>query len=184
MFVLPLHRRTALAARKSGRLLRREARIIEDGLVPPRIRISYFALPGEDRERREVVTVDGIVHQPLEATNRPIEYYGQTFIVERELLLDAPGTMMIEIDGEIVPLVRNLSGTGALFPWEHEARAESVVDPGSEGPARRGRSAIGTAVRNTRLGALALDPRRIRPALARRVGRLRRRLPTQRLRQR
>ena len=58
---LPLHRRTALAARKSGRLCVKKRVSSGTTSTARRIRLSYFALPGEDRELSEVVTVDGMV---------------------------------------------------------------------------------------------------------------------------
>jgi hypothetical protein len=116
---LPLHLRTALAARKSGRLLRPEARVVDDEAAAGVVRISYFRLPGDRDDKQEVITVDGIVRTPVHSIDHPIEYYGEIFLVARELVIDALGTVMLEVDGEVLPLTVGHAGTGAWSP-RHE----------------------------------------------------------------
>jgi glycosyltransferase involved in cell wall biosynthesis len=155
---LPLHMRTALAARKTGRLLRPEARLTSDGEAR-RTRISFFTLPQEIDEKHVTVTVDGLAQPPLHATARTIEYYGEAFLAEHELAVDASGTVVVEVDGEVLPLTERRSGTGAIFPWELPART---------GVARSILSAVGRRVvrGGTRLRA-ALAARRAESRRAR-----------------
>ena len=166
---LPLHLRTALVARKCSRLARPHAHLVGSDRAERRIRVSYFALPGQPPERNEVITIDGIVRPPLEATTRPIEYYGQTFLMERELLLDASGTVTIEVDGEILPLTASASGTGPWFPWEHEPPSASDADGTVPSDLRAECTPAPPRPLGIRLGSLARNPRRIGPALDRRA---------------
>jgi len=58
--------------------------------------------------------------QPLTATERPIEYYGQVFLIERTLEIEASGTVMLFLDGDACALSTRSEGTGALFRWDRE----------------------------------------------------------------
>jgi glycosyltransferase involved in cell wall biosynthesis len=110
-----LHHRTAWLARKTGRLVRPEARVVERDPTTRRVRLSYHCSTGDPDER---ITVDGVRRHPVEASTRPLEYYGATFLHQRDVLVEADGALVVEVDGEVLPLTERSSGCGVLFPWE------------------------------------------------------------------
>ena len=108
---LSLRIRSALFARKTGRLAAREARLEPDG--PSSVVVSYFRLP--DQQGAEVITVDGTVRRAREITDRPVEYYGEVFLIERSLRIEVAGTLMMFVDGDAVSLSTSPDGTARGF---------------------------------------------------------------------
>ena len=100
--------------------------------------ITYFRLP--DQPGAEVIMVDGEVRQALETTDRPVEYYGEVFLVERSLRIDAPGTLMMLVDGEAVYCRRTRTGRArgsdgiAGRPWLRPCPLPPTSDPARPDP--------------------------------------------------
>jgi glycosyltransferase involved in cell wall biosynthesis len=118
---VPLHTRVALVVRKTGRLVDREARLSRHHDDPELVRITYFALPGEEAGL-EVVTADGLAVEPLGSAWHAIEYYGETFLLVRTIDIRAGGTLMLSLDGETRPLSTGDSGVCVSFPWDRPRR--------------------------------------------------------------
>jgi hypothetical protein len=153
--------RAALAARKTGRLLRPEAWVVSVDAERRLARIAYHSLSATPAE---LLTVDARPRAALSRAHRPVTYYGQTFLHEHELEVHADGVVMLEVDGEQLPLTLGEPGCGALFPWQLPGPPVVAGPPPEE--------ACAPPPLRARAERVLRDPRRVGPAVAWRVRRL------------
>jgi hypothetical protein len=91
MHPLPRHIRVALAARKTGAITNREAVMTPDGEA---FRITWYTMPNEPAVKVDAFRGGAAI--AIEYQTRPIEYYGEVFVIEHTVHVDG---------GEAVELV-------------------------------------------------------------------------------